>query len=137
MITHLAHACLFSQDLDKTLEFYTGVLGLKRKFNFLRSGQVIGFYLEINSSQFIEVFQRKEEPNCKVPQIGHLCFEVPNIHQARAKLLRHGCKVTEAKLGADQSWQIWSNDPDGTALEFHQYTDKSSQALGTDCEVNW
>lgn len=137
MITRLAHACIFSQNLDRTLEFYTGVLGLKTKFKFLRSGEVIGFYLEVSPVQFVEVFHRKEEANCKLPQIGHLCFEVANIHQARAKLLRHGCKATEPKLGADQSWQIWSGDPDGIPLEFHQYTEKSSQSTGQDCEVDW
>ena len=137
MITQLAHACIFSRDLDKTLHFYTTVLGLKKKFNFLRAGKVIGFYLEISPTQFIEVFLRNEQADAKIPGIGHLCFEVPNIHQARAKLLQHDCKATDPRLGADESWQIWSEDPDGVPLEFHQYTGKSSQATGADCEVNW
>ena len=39
MIKALAHVCLLSSNLDRTLDFYCGVLGLKKKFDFIRNDQ--------------------------------------------------------------------------------------------------
>jgi hypothetical protein len=36
-------------------------------------------------------------------------------------------------MGHDQSWQAWLADPNGITIELHEYTDKSSQVLGSDC----
>ncbi len=41
------------------------------------------------------------------------------------------------KLGADGSRQFWMKDPNGMAIEFHQYNENSSQLTGQGVEVNW
>ena len=30
----------------------------------------------------------------------------------------------------DNTWQMWSHDPDGNKIEFMQYTEKSFQLVG-------
>ena len=72
-----------------------------------------------------------------VPQIGHICLETDDIQKAREVLTAHGVETTEPKLGADHSWQMWFADPDGTAIELHQYTPQSTQYTGADCHVDW
>jgi len=32
---------------------------------------------------------------------------------------------------------MWTEDPDGVNIEFHQYTENSSQVVGGTVEVNW
>jgi catechol 2,3-dioxygenase-like lactoylglutathione lyase family enzyme len=137
MIKALAHACVFSSDLARTEAFYCGMLGLKIQFRFLKDGKLFGYYLRISDSQFIEVFYREGNGHSGQLPIGHLCLETEDLGQVRQALQSHGVKTTEPKLGADHSWQLWSADPDGTPIEFHQYTPQSTQYTGADCVVNW
>ena len=41
------------------------------------------------------------------------------------------------KLGCDQTWQIWLEDPDGNSFEVHQYTPESAQFMGGSVEADW
>jgi lactoylglutathione lyase/glyoxylase I family protein len=138
MIKALAHVCLLSRDLDRTLDFYMETLGLSKGFDFFRDGALFGFYLRVADGQFIEVFKTDDlSPEPTARRITHLCLEVDDIDVMRARLVAKGIEVTEKKLGADASWQIWTKDPDGTPIEFHQYTDESCQLTGRVCVVDW
>jgi|BogFormECP12_OM2_1039638.scaffolds.fasta_scaffold50688_1 catechol 2,3-dioxygenase-like lactoylglutathione lyase family enzyme len=136
MIKRLAHACLFSSDLERTKSFYCGILGLQVKFPFLKKGRLFGFYLEVAEDQFIEVFARDHAQKNEEPHIGHICLEVDSVTGIRELLLSRGVPVTEPKLGADSSWQAWCKDPDGTDIELHEYTAQSSQRTGAECVVD-
>ncbi|MEI8313217.1 MAG: VOC family protein [Verrucomicrobiota bacterium] len=137
MIKTLAHVCLHSRDLNRTLEFYCDVLGLRRKFDFFKEEELIGFYLEIDPGHYIEVFKGDTVPEPQGRRIMHFCLEVGDIDAVRDKLVSRGIEVSGKKKGSDASWQIWCKDPDGTDIEFHQYTPESSQLTGTRCNVNW
>lgn len=51
MMKALAHVCLLSRDLNRTLEFYTETLGLSKGFDFVRNGALFGFYLRVGTGQ--------------------------------------------------------------------------------------
>ncbi len=136
MIKSLAHVCIFSRDLERTRQFYCVGLGLSVQFRFIRQGELFGFYLKVSEAQFIEVFLR-EEASGGVAQIGHICLETDDLETLRRDLTAKGIETTEPKLGSDHSWQMWLHDPDGTAIEFHQYTPLSTQYTGKDCIVTW
>lgn len=133
MIKRLAHVCISAKDLDASAHFYTEVLGLQRAFEFRNADGIFGFYLEVGPGNYIEVFQREQVDAPGNAPIQHICLEVEDINEVARQLTRHGFEATEKKLGADQSWQIWSTDPAGVRIEFHQYTDDSSQRTGRDC----
>lgn len=136
MIKGIAHVCIGSKDLTETEKFYCEGLGFKKKFNFVRKDEVIGFYMETGDGVFVEVFKRDEiDPSAQAP-ISHLCLQTNNIDAVRASLGKAGYKATEKKMGADQSWQSWVTDPCGVKIEFHQYTAKSSQCTGADCMLD-
>ena len=44
-VRQLAHACVMTHDLKAAEEFYVGVLGLERTFDFNRPTGRMGFYL--------------------------------------------------------------------------------------------
>lgn len=137
MITAIAHACLSALNLEQTERFYNEILGLEKKFDFNRGDERIGFYLKINEHNFIEVF-KGNVPEAQGPKrIRHLCLEVDDIDELIAKLDEYNIEHRDKKFGVDGSWQVWSQDPSGIELEFHQYTPESSQLTGKDCEVNW
>ena len=66
-----------------------------------------------------------------------MALEVEDIDGMIKRIQEHGFDVGEKELGADNSWQVWLEDPDGVRIEFHEYTDESLQLQGGQCEVSW
>jgi len=133
MIKRFAHVCLSASDLPAVERFYSCGLSCKKAFDFIKDGQVIGFYLEITQDSYIEVFLRDEiNLDVKFP-ISHFCLEVDDIDQISQQLIENGYDASKKELGSDQSWQIWTTDPSGVRIEFHQYTPKSSQITHKNC----
>jgi len=137
MIKTIAHVCILSRDLDRTLEFYCGALELRRKFDFFKEAELIGFYLEIDQGHYLEVFKGDTVAEPQGRRITHFCLEVGDIDAVRDRLFSRGIEVSGKTKGSDASWQIWCKDPDGIDIEFHQYTPESSQLTGARCNVNW
>ena len=136
MIKSLAHVCLAAKDLAATEHFYRNVLGLEKQFNFLRDGQIAGFYFKVAEGNFIEVFRQDEIHAHAGCPISHMCLEVDDIDAVAARLKSSGYEATSKKLGCDRSWQIWTTDPSGVRIEFHQYTADSTQITGKDCIID-
>jgi catechol 2,3-dioxygenase-like lactoylglutathione lyase family enzyme len=137
MIKTLAHICIFSKDLDRSRDFYCSALGLERHFDFFKDGVLFGFYLQVAPGQFIEIFKADPAAEIRGQRIHHVCLEVDDIDSLRDTLMKRGVEVTPKKLGCDQTWQCWCKDPDGTDVEFQQYTPKSSQFTKINCIVDW
>ena len=137
MIKTLAHICLSSKDLNRSLDFYCGALGLRRQFDFFKDGVLFGFYLQVDPGHFIEIFKGDPAAEIRSQRIQHFCLEVEDIDALRDTLIKRGVEVTPKKKGCDQTWQCWCKDPDGIDFEFHQYTDQSSQITGKNCIVDW
>lgn len=137
MIKRIAHVCIFARDLDRAESFYCEGLGFEKVFRFMKKGKQIGFYMRAGVGTYVEVFQKDAVDPESAGPIGHACFEVSDIDELSARLAGLDCEATPKRLGADRSWQVWCRDPSGIRVEFHQYTDESSQLTGRDCEVNW
>jgi glyoxylase I family protein len=137
MIKGIAHLCIGAKDLANTEHFYCDILGFKKKFRFFKDSREFGYYLETGRGSFIEVFEKKDLDKNLPQLVWHLSFEVEGIDAIRENILAHGIGVTEKALGCDNTWQIWTEDPSGIKIEFHEYTKESSQRTGKDCIVNW
>ena len=57
MINQIAHVCIGSLDLDDTLRFYCEGLGFRKVFDFKRDGNLVGYYLGVTDSTYVEVFR--------------------------------------------------------------------------------
>jgi len=123
--------------LARSREFYCDILGLKPHFDFHKNGKLFGFYLQVAPGQFIEVFSTTVADEVKRQRIHHVCLEADDLDALREKLIAHGVTVTPKKFGCDLAWQCWCKDPDGTDVEFQQYTPQSSQFTRKDCVVDW
>ena len=136
-IKSLAHVCIKTTDLDATTKFYCGTLGLTKVFNFTRKGKIIGFYMNSGNRTFVEVFIADEIEKIGKQPLNHFCLETDSIEALRKKVLGHGYEAREIHLGVDNSYQFWMKDPNGMDMEFHQYTETSTQFSGQDVEANW
>lgn len=131
MIVGLTHAAIRITDVDKSLEFYAGILGLSEQFRLTNDeGKPWLVYLKIAEGQFIELFpgaEGRHEP-VKTAGLVHLCLEVDDIQSTYRTLTERGLVARgEPVLGKDGSWQFWTDDPDGNPIEFHQFTAESRQ----------
>jgi catechol 2,3-dioxygenase-like lactoylglutathione lyase family enzyme len=129
MITALAHACFTVRDLDNSLDFYCGKLGLTHAFDFINDqGERFGVYLHVAGRSFVELFQGEVKEGAAGGSYRHLCLEVADLQAAVVELRGQGLEVADPKLGSDRSWQSWLSDPDGNRIELHCYTPESKQA---------
>jgi lactoylglutathione lyase len=129
MLKALAHVCFRVQDLDASIDFYVGKLGLTHAFDFVNDqGVRFGVYLHVGGRSFVELFQGQPGEPEKPRSWQHFCLEVEDVKAAAKDLTAKGVEVTEPHLGADGSWQVWIQDPDGNRIELHSYTPESKQA---------
>lgn len=136
MFKRIAHVCLNVKDLDRSLDFYTRV-GFEPVFHFTRQGRPFGVYLKLAHASFIEIF---EDPKLLAPVntgLVHFCLESDDLDQLMTDLRDRGIEFSEKKLGCDNTWQIWLEDPDGNAFEIHQYSPRSMQFTGGTVEADW
>jgi lactoylglutathione lyase/glyoxylase I family protein len=125
MIRSLAHVCLGSSDLERSVTFYRDQLGLLPAYEFVSAtGEKTGQCLHLGGGTFLEVFRSKE---ISPPGHNHFCLEVADIEAAVAELRRRGVEVTKISKGSDRTWNAWLADPDGHRIELQQYTPESKQ----------
>ena len=139
MIQRLAHLCFKTDQLDRMIRFYRGLLGLRVKFTLNDAdGSAFGYYFDCGGRTFIELFDQKgavrqwggEVVALTTPPDStyqHFCLEVKRIGAFRRRLTARGLPVTEVKTGMDGSRQCWIKDPDGNAIELMEYTPQSLQ----------
>ncbi len=126
MITGIAHNCYRVENLEASVAFYSGKLGMKEVFDFKdEQGKRFGLYLHVGGRNFIELFEGKQPGQGGSYQ--HICLEVDEINDTVSDLRKGGVECSDPKLGNDQSWQAWITDPDGNRIELHQYTPESKQ----------
>lgn len=136
MIKALAHVCITTTDLEKSREFYVDILGLDIAFTFRVKEEVFGYYFRVSDNNYIEVFHVTKLPTGYSP-LGHFCLEVESVDAMEKRLADANWKTNGKKIGADGTWQLWSADPSGVRVEFQEYTEKSTQFSGVDCQVDW
>jgi catechol 2,3-dioxygenase-like lactoylglutathione lyase family enzyme len=136
-IKSLAHVCIKTTDLETTADFYSGALGFTRHFDFTRQGKVIGFYMKAANETFVEVFLVDEVTGLDKQVLNHFCLETESLEALHQQLSVRGYSPGPIKMAADHTAQFWMKDPNGLALEFQEYSDKSAQRTGQNVEVDW
>jgi len=141
-INHLALVC---EDMDRTIDFYTNVLGMKlTKTIDLPGGQGKHYFFDAGGGDALAFFWFPDGPG-KVSErelrkisatpgvMNHVAFDVApdKIDEYRERLVAHGIDVTEVVNHDDSEAQaseeindttfvrsLYFKDPDGIQLEF-------------------
>lgn len=133
MIKGIGHNAYTVKDMEKSLHFYSEILGFKKLFELKRpeTGEPWIVYLKVKDGQFIELFyggNKKVEVDGSTIGYSHLCLEVDDIHQTAEYLKSKGVHLdVEPKQGLDLNYQCWARDPDGNRIEFMQMHPDSPQ----------
>jgi catechol 2,3-dioxygenase-like lactoylglutathione lyase family enzyme len=132
MLTNLAHVAFHVTDMEKSLEFYCGVLGLTKAFELHdKDGKPWIVYLKVCKGQFIELFHNGEgavKPMSRQAGYHHFCFNVDDMHAFADMLHKRGLFLDKnPTLGGDKNFQFWIKDPDGVDIEVMQLSPDSPQ----------
>jgi glyoxylase I family protein len=109
------HAAVVVADLDRAVEFYSGVLGLSRVD---RSLNYPGAWYQIGAVQLHVI----EDRNYQAPAIDlhlstrnpHIAFGVGDLAAAKERLSAANCVVKMSNSGRAA---LFTQDPDGNAIE--------------------
>jgi len=123
------HLALVTPDMDATVRFYAGVLGM-RVVATTMAGPMRHYFFEIGPQNTVAFFEVKgaetfdkgagSPPPLPIPiQMDHLSFNLPDeaaLEQLRKRLDAAGCEVTEL---VDHGFvrSVYFTDPNGIALE--------------------
>ena len=138
MIHGIDHAALSVPDMDKALDFYSGVLGFEVLMNFAWPkgakplDDLVG--LEDSASKVamlklgdtkIEIFEyqnpagRPQDPDRPVCDHGiiHLCLAVSGIAEEYERLAEAGVRFNSAPIDMGREFCVYGRDPFGNVLE--------------------
>lgn len=131
--TGFGHAAFVVKDMEKSLEFYCGKLGLQLIYTLNdEEGKPWLNYLRICDGTYLELFfdgQGENPATWKSRGFQHLCLETEDLFRSVDFLRNKGIVLDdEPKQSADLNWQAWIHDPDGNKIELMQIDPESPQA---------
>ena len=132
MITGIAHLAITAKDMEKSLDFYTRVLGFRKAFSIPHpeNGSPWIEYLQAGN-QFVELFYNGTVDAPWKPGnrgFNHLCLLVDDIKTTVKQIEAAGYPVDrQVSEGKDKNLQAWITDPDGVRVELMQISPESPQ----------
>ena len=115
-ILGMNHFTVLASDLDATLAFYCGLLGLRQgprpPFDFP------GAWLYCGDTAVLHVVAGRALPASPAGVIDHMAFSASGLAETVATLARHQIRYDLRRLpGEEGTWQLFFNDPDGAKVE--------------------
>ncbi len=119
-VTKLLHTRMRVSDMEQTIAFYTGVLGLEvleRKTS--PRGSHLAFLKVPNSEELIELTSFPPSGPVKVQEdLVHLAFQVDNLDETIASLTSKGVKITDGPTQTSSGSRfLFIDAPDGYEIE--------------------
>lgn len=136
-VRRIGHIGIAVRDLDRSVDFYTGVLGMRLTERFEYPADEVGHGVSVTAGAFVRcdsthhclsIFALKDEPFDPGPEaigygLHHIAFEIPTPEQliARYRSFKEaGIPIVNARLGGPGNQpRFYARDPDGNLLEFY------------------
>ena len=114
----LAHTMIRVRDMDKSLEFYCGFLGLKKKLRKdLGDEATLIFLSDDSGNYFLELTYNKDGRDYTIgDQFGHLAFHVDNLEKVIFEVEQQNWWYRKSKPTSSSKY-IFIKDPDGYDIE--------------------
>jgi catechol 2,3-dioxygenase-like lactoylglutathione lyase family enzyme len=127
-VTELDHIVLNVSDIDRSLDFYANVLGLKiERLDEFRAGK-IGFpSARINEHTIIDLFPSKESGEKRQANLNHFCVvvEKEDFSGIEDYLKTRGVSILNGPIsrwGArGRATSVYFHDPDKNEIEIRSY----------------
>lgn len=125
-ITKVLHIAIICSDYERSLKFYTEVLGMKMIAEHYRAErQSYKTDLALNGEYIIELFSFPNPPkrpsHPEAAGLRHLAFEVENIDETIAFLEIYGVSHEDVRVDEYTGKRfVFIQDPDGLPIEFYE-----------------
>ena len=126
----LVHTSIRSSNIDKSIDFYTKLIGLKlvsrreipenkAEIAFLRDPEAKGSVLELT---FYRKQKKFSQVNYENRVFDHIAFEVKDMAKTIAMMREANVTITDEPFRLDSSGSLLAfvEDPDGTLIELIQ-----------------
>ena len=128
MIKNLDHVAIVVGDMDRAIEFYTEVLGLRLILDGRPKGGGKNSFLGTKSKAIVALSENKNRivQKCEhVDGVNHVAFGVDDVDKSSQILKERGVEFIEIKVGDDGKGKAYHFlDPDGLELEIYGETGK-------------
>ena len=124
MLKKYLHTRFRVHDMDRSINFYNGILGMEVIEEKIspRGSQLV--FLRLSGTDCdLELCSFPDSGEIEVPEdLVHLAFEVQDLDKCVAKLKEQGVPITEGPIQTESGTQfIFTEDPDKYEIELMQY----------------
>jgi lactoylglutathione lyase len=136
------HVAFRVRDVQRSLDFYEGVLGFREAFRVYHPDGRLGLiYVQFGADQFVELFeggegQRQSEPPADGSGYLHFCLTVEDLDAALDALRARGVPAGEARTGTSGARICFISDPDGNRIELAELN-ATSQTRQAAARARW
>jgi catechol 2,3-dioxygenase-like lactoylglutathione lyase family enzyme len=114
----IAHVAFRVSDVAKSREFYQK-LGFEQAFEFHDPGRPPVSYMKVNDTQFIELYQRKDDT--EPLGLMHVCYEASDLGAVQKEYVQREIKAPEPRKARAGNMLMVLHDPEDKTVEFTQY----------------
>ncbi|MEW6145607.1 MAG: VOC family protein [Thermodesulfobacteriota bacterium] len=130
LVRGLDHIAIVVSDMDRSVEFYTAVLGMKLiKDGRAQGGQKKSF-IGTDKKAVLALTENKDragDSGSRIEAVNHIAFYVDDAEKAGSLLRERGVRIIEEKVGQDGKTRAYHFlDPDGLELEICVETGKEA-----------
>lgn len=114
-IRGMNHFNVLTDDLDRTLEFYVGLLGLERGPRPALSFD--GAWLYSGGEPIVHISVTPEMPAQRAGALDHIAFTAQGIDAVERKFQARGVHYDLRQQVTSRIWQLFCHDPNGAKVE--------------------
>ena len=116
MIVGLNHFTVISEDTQKTLDFYVGLLGLKVGHRPDLGFDGAWLYGE-GTQALLHLYFDRPPPKQRAGVIDHMAFTATDLRAVKARFDASGTKYDLRRQAGAGTWQLFTYDPNGAKVE--------------------
>ncbi len=124
MLKRYLHARFRVHDMDRSIDFYSRILGMEIiSHKTSPRGSKLVFLRFPDTNCELELCSFSDSGNFEVPEdLVHLAFQVEDLEQCIANLQKEGVPITEGPIETKSGTRfIFTEDPDKYEIELMQY----------------
>jgi catechol 2,3-dioxygenase-like lactoylglutathione lyase family enzyme len=115
MIQGMNHFTVIAEDLDRTLTFYTRLIGLQQG-----PRPDLGFpgaWLYAGGRPVVHVYSDRPVPAQRAGVIDHIAFTASKLKDVKARFDADGTPYELRRQKGAGTWQLFCHDPNGAKVE--------------------
>jgi catechol 2,3-dioxygenase-like lactoylglutathione lyase family enzyme len=115
MIHGMNHFTVIAENLERTLDFYVGVLGLEQGHR--PDLGFAGAWLYAGGKAILHVYADRPIPPGVAGVIDHMAFSARGLRETKARFDERALKYDLRQQKGSGTWQLFCLDPNGAKVE--------------------